>query len=269
MDMNDVIDYRESGLYKWSEYVQKADDDVTVDAYLRDVEGIENPEQYDSLGEALSTKYGNGDAEVDASAYETIKVGGRIKSLVKTIPETKVNTSTAKSLRYPLKPGIKSNSDYVVFEFYDYVPPFKRKTKDRVAGTTNQGNEIVAKVFDYNQLNQYKKAREDYPPILLYMPEDISTGFRSNWGGKALSNAARDFLGAAGAEGLDKLNMQDKTYGWTIEMQIRAAQHKLRSVEVPVDYRKRIGVSKVSGTVKGTIMAGYKIIFAILKYKFV
>lgn len=70
-------------------------------------------------------------------------------------------------------------------------------------------------------------------------------------------------------EGLDKLNMQDKTYGWTIEMQIRAAQHRLRSVEVPVNYRKRIGVSKVSGTVKGTIMAGYKIIFAILKYKFV
>jgi glycosyltransferase involved in cell wall biosynthesis len=70
-------------------------------------------------------------------------------------------------------------------------------------------------------------------------------------------------------EGLDKLNMRDKTYGWTIEMQIRAAQHKLRSIEVPVDYRKRIGVSKVSGTVKGTIMAGYKIIFAILKYKFI
>lgn len=68
---------------------------------------------------------------------------------------------------------------------------------------------------------------------------------------------------------LDKLNMQDKTYGWTIEMQIRAAQHNLKTTEVPVDYRKRIGKSKVSGTVKGTIMAGYKIIFAILKYKFV
>lgn len=70
-------------------------------------------------------------------------------------------------------------------------------------------------------------------------------------------------------EALEKLNMQDKTYGWTIEMQIRSAQHKLNTCEVPVDYRKRIGVSKVSGTVKGTIMAGYKIIFAILKYKFV
>jgi glycosyltransferase involved in cell wall biosynthesis len=70
-------------------------------------------------------------------------------------------------------------------------------------------------------------------------------------------------------EGLDQLNMQDKTYGWTIEMQIRAAQHKLRCTEVPVNYKNRIGKSKVSGTVKGTIMAGYKIIFAIIKYKFV
>lgn len=70
-------------------------------------------------------------------------------------------------------------------------------------------------------------------------------------------------------QALGKLNMQDKTYGWTIEMQIRGAQHKLKTTEVPVDYRKRIGVSKVSGTVKGTILAGYKIIFAILKYKFV
>jgi glycosyltransferase involved in cell wall biosynthesis len=70
-------------------------------------------------------------------------------------------------------------------------------------------------------------------------------------------------------ESLERLNMQDKTYGWTIEMQIRAAQKKLRCSEVPVDYKNRIGKSKVSGTVKGTIMAGYKIIFAIIKYKFV
>ncbi len=65
---------------------------------------------------------------------------------------------------------------------------------------------------------------------------------------------------------LCQLNMQDKTYGWTIEMQLKAAKHKLTYTEVPVNYKKRIGVSKVSGTVKGTIMAGYKIIFAIFKY---
>lgn len=67
-------------------------------------------------------------------------------------------------------------------------------------------------------------------------------------------------------DALVKLNMQDKTYGWTVEMQLKAAKQKLRCLEVPVRYRKRIGVSKVSGTVKGTILAGYKILYTIMKY---
>lgn len=62
------------------------------------------------------------------------------------------------------------------------------------------------------------------------------------------------------------LNMQDKTYGWTVEMQVKAAKQKLRCAELPVRYRKRIGYSKVSGTVKGTVLAGYKIITTIFKY---
>lgn len=62
------------------------------------------------------------------------------------------------------------------------------------------------------------------------------------------------------------LNMRDKTYGWTVEMQIKAKKKKLRYMEAPVDYRNRIGFSKISGTVKGTLMAGYKIIFTIFKY---
>ena len=62
------------------------------------------------------------------------------------------------------------------------------------------------------------------------------------------------------------LNMQDQTYGWTVEMQLKAAKHGLRCVEVAVSYRRRIGVSKVSGTVKGTLLAGYKIIWTIIKY---
>lgn len=65
---------------------------------------------------------------------------------------------------------------------------------------------------------------------------------------------------------LVSLDMQDKTYGWTVEMQIKSAKQKLRYTEVPVGYRKRIGVSKISGTVKGTIMAGYKIIHTLFKY---
>lgn len=62
------------------------------------------------------------------------------------------------------------------------------------------------------------------------------------------------------------LDMQDKTYGWTVEMQIKALKKKYSYTEVPVRYRNRIGVSKVSGTVKGTIMAGYKILSLIFKY---
>ncbi|MFC5624141.1 glycosyltransferase family 2 protein [Algoriphagus winogradskyi] len=62
------------------------------------------------------------------------------------------------------------------------------------------------------------------------------------------------------------LNMIDQNFGWTIAMQIKAHKAGLRYTEVPVNYRKRIGVSKVSGTVKGVIGAGYKIIYTIFRY---
>jgi glycosyltransferase involved in cell wall biosynthesis len=67
-------------------------------------------------------------------------------------------------------------------------------------------------------------------------------------------------------ESLLKLDMKDKTYGWTVEMQLKAAKHKLNYAEVPVTYRKRIGTSKISGTIRGTALAGYKIIWTIFKY---
>lgn len=62
------------------------------------------------------------------------------------------------------------------------------------------------------------------------------------------------------------LDMQDTTYGWTVEMQLKAAKHRMKTTEVPVKYRKRIGFSKISGTLKGVILAGYKIITTIFKY---
>ncbi len=64
---------------------------------------------------------------------------------------------------------------------------------------------------------------------------------------------------------LIELDMQDKTYGWTVEMQVKAAKMKFKCTEVPVSYRQRIGFSKVSGTVKGTILAGHKILWTIFK----
>lgn len=62
-----------------------------------------------------------------------------------------------------------------------------------------------------------------------------------------------------------ELEMEDKTFGWTVEMQVKAAKHKFKCTEIPAKYRKRIGVSKVSGTIRGTILAGHKILWTIFK----
>lgn len=65
---------------------------------------------------------------------------------------------------------------------------------------------------------------------------------------------------------LQSLDMCDPNYGWTVEMQIKAARANLRTTEVAVDYRPRVGVSKITGTLSGTLRAGYKILWTIFKY---
>lgn len=75
-------------------------------------------------------------------------------------------------------------------------------------------------------------------------------------------------LGPFRAVKYDKLllmEMDDKNFGWTVEMQVKAAKLKMKCAEIPVHYRKRIGFSKVSGTIKGTILAGHKILWTIFK----
>jgi len=69
-------------------------------------------------------------------------------------------------------------------------------------------------------------------------------------------------------EKLLALNMSDKTYGWTVEMQLKVLKRKMSYTEIPIKYRNRIGVSKVSGTVKGSIFAGAKILGLVFKYSF-
>lgn len=84
-------------------------------------------------------------------------------------------------------------------------------------------------------------------------------------------NAKFTDLGPFRAIKFDKLlalEMEDKTYGWTVEMQLKAIRKNYKYIEVPVNYRNRIGVSKVSGTLKGAIFAGVKILGWIFKYSF-
>ncbi len=64
----------------------------------------------------------------------------------------------------------------------------------------------------------------------------------------------------------DKMNMQDTNFGWTMELQIKAVKLGLHCEEVSVRYRKRVGESKISGTIKGSVLAGYKILYTLFKY---
>ncbi|MFI8377242.1 glycosyltransferase family 2 protein [Leeuwenhoekiella sp. NPDC079379] len=108
--------------------------------------------------------------------------------------------------------------------------------------------------------------------------EPGSMTFPQRFGNKLATTLMRWFFGsrftdlgpfrAIKYEKLLALNMQDKTYGWTVEMQLKALKQKLTYTEVPMKYRNRIGVSKVSGTVKGAIFAGIKILGWIFKYSF-
>lgn len=67
-------------------------------------------------------------------------------------------------------------------------------------------------------------------------------------------------------DALERLGMSDPNFGWTAELQVKALRHGLRVTEVPVSYRRRVGVSKITGTVSGTIRAGYKILWTVLRY---
>ncbi|MBL8841012.1 MAG: glycosyltransferase [Planctomycetes bacterium] len=67
-------------------------------------------------------------------------------------------------------------------------------------------------------------------------------------------------------EALARIGMVDTNFGWTVEMQLKALHHRLRIVEVPVSYRRRKGVSKITGTVSGTLRAGWKILWTIFRY---
>jgi len=102
-------------------------------------------------------------------------------------------------------------------------------------------------------------------------PQQVFGNWLATFLMKIMFSAKFTDLGPFRAIKYDKLlalNMKDKTYGWTVEMQLKAIKQKLSYIEIPVKYRNRIGVSKVSGTVKGTIFAGIKILGWIFKYSF-
>lgn len=126
---------------------------------------------------------------------------------------------------------------------------------------------IINKNIDFVIGARVKRLRESGSMT----PQQVFGNWLATFLMKLLYGAEFTDLGPFRAIKYDKLlglTMEDKTYGWTVEMQLKALKQKLSYIEVPVKYKQRIGVSKVSGTIKGTIFAGYKILGWIFKYSF-
>lgn len=128
-------------------------------------------------------------------------------------------------------------------------------------------NPIINRNVDFVLGSRIKSLRE----VGAMMPQQIFGNWLATHLMKLFFNANYTDLGPFRAIKFKKLmalNMEDKTYGWTIEMQLKALKHKLSYEEIPVKYKNRIGTSKVSGTIKGSILAGVKILGWIFKYSF-
>lgn len=134
-----------------------------------------------------------------------------------------------------------------------------------------QLNEIVAPLIDENIDFVVGTRVKKYRELGAMTPQQIFGNWLATFLMKVFFNAQFTDLGPFRAIKYSKLltlEMEDKTYGWTVEMQLKILKQKMSYREVPVKYRNRIGVSKVSGTIKGTIFAGVKILSWIFKYSF-
>ncbi len=136
------------------------------------------------------------------------------------------------SLRYP-QDHVATDSDYVMFNFYRYTPPFK-SSGYASAGIRDTENVAANDLSNYNRSVMYSRA-ETLAPILLYMPEDVSASYKSNWTGKAFGSLTRDTLLAASGDKFNKLkgagetltNAAERTLALTGAQAIRAATQKI------------------------------------------
>jgi len=162
-----------------------------------------------------------------------------------------------KGMDYIAKLEIKP--DIIVFLDGDYSD-YPEQLTEIVSPIINQNKDFVVGA-------RVKELRENG----AMTPQQVFGNWLATFLMKLFFGAKFSDLGPFRAIKYDKLlalNMEDKTYGWTVEMQLKVLKQKMTYKEIPVKYRNRIGVSKVSGTVKGTIFAGVKILGWIFKYSF-
>ena len=198
---------------------------------------------------------------------------------LKPIPAVEGINPTSQTLRYPSSPNITADTDYVMFQFYNYKPPFKnasfagkyantgdKLTKDQAGkiikdsgGKSDYGKGVkksdpgIINVKDYNDMQDMEKAK-GYNNVVLYMPEDVSTGFRAQWGGKNLTNFASGVLSAAGADGFDKLKRSGDALAGAIGNVSYIAGAQAISKFISATSGDQISNDDVFGAISGAIL---------------
>ncbi|MFD2530469.1 glycosyltransferase family 2 protein [Polaribacter marinaquae] len=228
----------------------------------------------------------NSNIKVIIPAYnEQDSIGNVIRDIPKIVDEIIVvsNNSTDKTEENAAKAGAtvltenRKGYGYACLKGMDYIS--KQEIKPEIvvfldgdySDYPEQLTELIAPIeqqdLDFVIGARVKELRETG----AMTPQQIFGNWLATSLMKLFFNANFTDLGPFRAIKYNKLlalQMEDKTYGWTVEMQLKALKQKLTYVEIPMKYRNRIGVSKVSGTVKGSIFAGIKILGWIFKYSF-
>ena len=193
------------------------------------------------------------------------------------------NNSNDKTAEVALQSGatvlseIRPGYGYACLKGMDYIASLKEETDIIIfldgdySDYPEEANELIKPIVE-NDIDFVVGARKKGLREKGAMtPQQVFGNWLATFLMKLLYGSTFTDLGPLRAIKYQKLlqmKMTDKTYGWTVEMQLKALRQKMAYTEVPVRYRKRIGISKVSGTVKGTVMAGIKIIGWIIKYGF-
>ena len=192
------------------------------------------------------------------SSDETVNVAKKAGATVLTEKRRVYGYACLKGISYIKSQSIKP--DIIVFLDGDYSD-YPNELNKLIAPITNED-------FDFVLGARSKKLREKGS---MTIPQIFG-----NWLATSLMafffNSKFTDLGPFRAIKYNKLidlNMKDKTYGWTVEMQLKAIKRNYLYKEIHMKYRNRIGISKVSGTLKGTIFAGIKILYWIVKYSFI
>jgi glycosyltransferase involved in cell wall biosynthesis len=190
------------------------------------------------------------------SKDNTAEVARNAGAIVVDQPRPGYGSACLKGMEYIAARPLAERPDIVVFLDGDHSD-YPEQLPDLIAPILNDGADMVIG----------SRALGDLEPGSM-QPQQIFGNWLATTLIKLIYRVEFTDLGPFRAVRYDRLldiQMNDPDFGWTVEMQVKAAKANFKCVEVPVRYRNRIGISKVSGTVRGTILAGHKILWTIFK----